>query len=287
MKIVNSVKDMQDEAKRLRASGKSIGFVPTMGALHEGHLSLLTIARAQCDVLVSSIFVNPSQFGPKEDLAKYPRPFDHDRALCEKEGVDILFAPDAPDMYPASFSTWVTVEKVTDPLEGALRPGHFRGVSTIVLKLFNCVLPTFAVFGQKDAQQVAVIRRMVRDLNIPVEIIVAPIVREADGLAKSSRNIFLTEKERSAVPLILRGLLAADRLFENGEIDAAVLRRRVEHELATSPWLSPDYVSLTDPDTLEPCEVVSRGTLLSVAVKTLESGTRLLDNVILGMRNPA
>ncbi len=282
MKRISDIDEMIRTCAAIRSEGKSIGLVPTMGALHDGHRSLLKIARGRCDILVTSIFVNPSQFGPNEDLAKYPRQIGKDCALCEAEGVDIVFMPLPNEMYVEDYSTWIKVDDVSAPLEGERRPGHFIGVATVVLKFFNIVTPNFAVFGQKDAQQLAVIRRMVRDLNVPVEIIAAPIVREEDGLAMSSRNIYLSTSERKSAPAIFRGLRAASRLFANGEFDASILCRRVRHELSSFEKLAIEYVSLADSLTMREQVNAGDGSLISIAVRTPESGTRLIDNVILG-----
>ena len=217
MKICTAIDDMRAASRSQRSAGKRLGLVPTMGALHEGHLSLVRAARAQCDVVAASLFVNPLQFGPGEDLAKYPRDLERDRALFEKEGVDFLFTPSVEEMYPAGAVTYVTVEGLSDKLCGRSRPGHFRGVTTVVSKLFHIVEPDLAFFGQKDAAQVAIIRRMVRDLNFPVEIVVCPIVREADGLAMSSRNAYLDSQQRKSVLVLYRSLIEVQQRFDHGE----------------------------------------------------------------------
>jgi len=251
-----------------------------MGYLHEGHLSLVRRARAECDYVVVSIFVNPTQFGPKEDLSKYPRDLDRDLGLMEPLGVDLVWMPTAESMYPKGYQTWVEVEAVTRPLEGAMRPGHFRGVTTVVAKLFNEVQPQRAYFGQKDAQQAAVIRQMTRDLNYPIEIVVCPIVREPDGLAMSSRNVYLDAEERKAATVLYRSLNAAKNVYYNGERDAEELRRIMREVIATEPLAQMQYVSCADYDTLEELETVTGKTLLSMAV--FLGKTRLIDNIVLG-----
>jgi pantoate--beta-alanine ligase len=257
-----------------------VGLVPTMGYLHEGHLSLIRRARAECDHVVISIFVNPTQFGPKEDLSKYPRDLERDLGLIEPLGADLVWMPTAEIMYPKGYQTWVEVETVTRPLEGAMRPGHFRGVTTVVAKLFNGVQPQRAYFGQKDAQQAAVIRQMTRDLNFPIEIVVCPIVREPDGLAMSSRNIYLDAEERKAATVLYRSLNAAKNVYENGERDAEELRRIMREVIATEPLAQMQYVSCADYDTLDELETVTGKTLLSMAV--FLGKTRLIDNFVLG-----
>jgi len=253
--------------------------VPTMGYLHEGHLSLIRRARQECDHVVVSIFVNPTQFGPKEDLSKYPRDLERDLSLIEPLGVDLVWMPTTEIMYPKRYQTWVEVETVTRPLEGAMRPGHFRGVTTVVAKLFNGVQPQRAYFGQKDAQQAVVIRQMTRDLNFPIEIVVCPIVREPDGLAMSSRNVYLDAEERKAATVLYRSLKAARNLYENGERNAEELRRLMREVIATELLAQMQYVSCADYDTLEELETVSGKTLLSMAV--FLGKTRLIDNIVL------
>src|SRR5271165_2671017 len=223
MRICNTIEDMRAACRRARRDGQRLGFVATMGALHEGHLSLVRAAKASCDHVAASIFVNPTQFGPTEDLTKYPRTFDRDRQLLEKEGVELLFVPSVEEMYPAGAVTWVEVEGLSDKLDGRSRPGHFRGVTTVVAKLFHVIEPDAAFFGQKDAAQVAIIRRMVRDLNLAVEIVVCPIVREADGLAMSSRNAYLNTEQRMRALVLHRSLMLVQRLAEAGERSAARL----------------------------------------------------------------
>jgi len=251
-----------------------------MGALHEGHLSLVRAARQSCDVLAVSIFVNPTQFGPSEDLAKYPRSFERDRELLECEGVDFLFAPTVEEMYPAGAVTWVTVEELSGKLDGRSRPGHFRGVTTVVAKLFHIIEPDVAFFGQKDAAQVAIIRRMVRDLNLPVDIVVRPIVREPDGLAMSSRNMYLDARQRQQALVLYRSLMRIKQLAEAGERDAAKLLAAAREELARENSVRLDYLEIVNPETLDPLADVSAGALVAVAAYV--GTTRLIDNILLG-----
>lgn len=261
----------------------SLGLVPTMGYLHEGHLELVRRARAECSHVAVSIFVNPTQFGPNEDLARYPRDLPRDLELLQAAGVELVFAPPVAEMYPADFGTYVEVQNVTAPLEGAWRPGHFQGVATVVCKLFNIVGADRAYFGQKDAQQTVVIRQMVRDLNLPVEIVVVPTVREADGLAKSSRNVYLDPAQRAAAPVLWRALQHAAQLYEQGENDAELLRRALHQVLAQEPLAQVEYVSAADPHTLMEIEgPIRRGALLSLAVRF--GATHLIDNVTLAAR---
>ncbi|RPJ29077.1 MAG: pantoate--beta-alanine ligase [Chloroflexi bacterium] len=263
-----------------RSFSGTVGLVPTMGYLHEGHFSLVRHAKEECEYVVVSIFVNPTQFGPQEDLSKYPRDLDRDLSLLESLGVDLVWVPTAEAMYPPGYQTWVEVETVTRPLEGAMRPGHFRGVTTIVAKLFNGVQPDRAYFGQKDAQQAAVIRQMRRDLNFPIEIVICPIVREPDGLAMSSRNVYLDPEERNAATVLYRSLNATKNAYENGERQAENLRQIMKDVLASEPLAQMQYVSCADYDTLEELEKVTGKTLLSMAV--FFGKTRLIDNFVLG-----
>ena len=277
--ILRSVAEVRAWRKTLPA-GRPVGFVPTMGALHAGHLSLMALARQRDAVTIASIFVNPLQFGPNEDLAKYPRPIEQDLALLQAAGVDALFLPGVGDLYPEGASTFVVEEQVSGPMCGALRPGHFRGVTTVVLKLFNIVQPDFAVFGQKDAQQCAVIERMVRDLCLPLEIVRGPIVREADGLALSSRNLYLDGDERAAAPRIFASLQAAQLAFEGGERNAARLAAIGRSVLAADPRFALQYWDVRDPASLAAIETVGQdGALLAVA--TYLGATRLIDNLVI------
>jgi len=250
-----------------------------MGYLHEGHLALVKHARAENAIVVVSIFVNPTQFGPSEDLGTYPRDLDRDLKLLEKEKTDIVFVPFEEEIYPSEFSTWVDVEKVAERLEGASRPGHFKGVATVVAKLFNIVQPTKAYFGQKDAQQAIVIKRMVADLNMMVEIVVVPTVRESDGLAMSSRNTYLSPKERQAATVLFRALSLARQLWQGGEKDADKIRQQMTSLIQGEPLAQIDYVSIADGDTLEELDVIDRLALASLAVRV--GRTRLIDNMIL------
>jgi pantoate--beta-alanine ligase len=250
-----------------------------MGALHAGHLSLVRAARASAEVVAASIFVNPTQFAPNEDLAKYPRTFDRDRELLEREGVELLFAPSVEEMYPAGAVTWVTVEGLSDKLDGRSRPGHFRGVTTVVAKLFHAVEPDAAFFGQKDAAQVAIIRRMVRDLNLPVEIVVCPILREPDGLAMSSRNAYLDPEQRKQALVLHRALGRVKQLVEAGERNAAKLIAGGLEEFAAESSVRLDYFEIVDPATLDPVNDTSAGALAAVAA--FVGSTRLIDNLVL------
>src|SRR5512139_2075332 len=275
MRTVISLSDLR--STRLSLAG-TVGLVPTMGYLHEGHLSLVRRSREECDHVAVSIFVNPTQFGPKEDLAKYPRDLERDMKLIEPY-TDLLWTPTPEMMYPQDYQTWVEVEEMTRPLEGAMRPGHFRGVTTVVAKLFNGVQPDRAYFGQKDAQQAAVIRRMVRDLNFPIEIVVCPIVREPDGLAMSSRNVYLDPQQRRAATILSRSLREAKEAYDTGERDAGMLRQVMKDVLATEPLAEVQYVSCADYETLEELTEVKRKALLSMAV--FIGKTRLIDNLVL------
>lgn len=274
--------EMKNLCLTYQRSGKTIGLVPTMGALHRGHLSLLERAGSQTDITAMSLFVNPTQFGPQEDFQKYPRLFEQDCSKAQGAGCDILFAPTVKEMYPEPYFTFVSVERITETLCGAKRPGHFRGVATVVLKLFNIVNPQVAVFGQKDAQQVAVIKRMVHDLNLSIKIDVAPIVREDDGLAMSSRNAYLTQSERSEVHLISAGLKKAEALYSSGERDAGAIKDAVRKEYSRAGFFNPEYIEVADTVFLKPAEKISVPVILAVACVTRESKTRLIDNIVLG-----
>jgi pantoate--beta-alanine ligase len=277
MMIVSTLDELRSARSML---DEPVGLVPTMGFLHEGHLSLVRRAAEECASVVVSIFVNPTQFGPGEDLAAYPRDMERDLRLLEPLGVSLVWTPSPENMYPSGYQTWVEVEALTLPLEGAQRPGHFRGVTTVVAKLFNAVQPARAYFGQKDAQQVAVIRQMARDLNFPPEIVVCPTVREPDGLAMSSRNAYLEPQERQAATILYRALSAARDAYEAGERDAEKLRVLMRETIATEPLTKMQYVSCADYDTLQELETISRKALLSMAV--FIGKTRLIDNFVLG-----
>jgi pantoate--beta-alanine ligase len=282
VKIIKSLQEIRDYSLQQRQRGKKIGFVPTMGALHAGHFSLLKRAQELSDISVMSIFVNPTQFGPREDYRKYPRPFDKDCAAAEQAGCDVMFAPAASDMYPQNFATYVTVEEMGKKLCGISRPNHFRGVATVVLKFFNIIMPDVAVFGQKDAQQALLLKRMVTDLTMPVKLVIAPTVRESDGLAMSSRNVYLTNAEREQAPLIFKGLTAAQRLFESGRKNAKTLRNAIEEVYNKAKQFSPEYIEIVDAVRLDPVRTIADTTLIAVACRTSESSTRLIDSIIIG-----
>ncbi len=276
MKIVTTLPELRAARRTLPGP---VGFVPTMGYLHAGHISLVQAAKAECASVTASIFVNPAQFGPNEDLARYPRDLPRDLSLLEAAGVDLVWTPTVDVMYPPGFQTWVEVEGLTRPLEGEVRPGHFRGVTTVVAKLFNAVGPDKAYFGQKDAQQAAVIRRMTKDLDFPIEIVVCPIFRETDGLAMSSRNVYLNPAERQAATVLFRALSAAKSAYESGERDAEKLRLVVREMITAEPLARLQYVSCADYDALEELETVHGKALISMAV--FMGKTRLIDNSIL------
>ena len=278
MRVVTTLAELR---KARRALQEPVGFVPTMGYLHEGHLSLVRMARRENTSVVVSIFVNPTQFGPGEDLDRYPRDIPRDLALLEREGVDLVWTPTPEVMYGEDFQTWVTVEGLTQYLEGAYRPGHFRGVTTVVTKLFLAVQPQRAYFGQKDAQQARVIQQMVKDLNFPIVVVVGPTVREPDGLAMSSRNTYLNPEERRAATVLYRALRAARDAFEQGERDADALRQKMLAVLKKEPLARVQYVSCADPDTLEELHGPVERALLSMAV--FIGNTRLIDNMLVGM----
>jgi pantoate--beta-alanine ligase len=279
MRIITSPAEMQDFALAARRGGQSIALVPTMGYLHAGHASLMRAGRPLADLLITSIFVNPTQFGVNEDLDRYPRDLEGDCALATACGVDIIFAPTAADMYPAGYQTYVNVEEISLPLCGASRPGHFRGVTTVVTKLFAICQPDVALFGNKDFQQLAVIRRMTADLNLPVRILGMPIVREADGLAMSSRNAYLSPPERQAALCLSRAITAARELFRQGEREVGVLQHHV-HDIIAPQATAIDYIEFRNSQTLAALEMASPDTLLALAVKI--GSTRLIDNCILG-----
>jgi pantoate--beta-alanine ligase len=279
MLIFKTIAEAQSACAQLRGEGRILGLVPTMGALHEGHLSLVRAAKAECDIAAVSIFVNPTQFGPNEDFSKYPRTFEQDCALLEREGVDLIFAPTVEDMYPEGARTFVLVEGVSERLDGASRPGHFRGVTTVVSKLFHIVCPHKAFFGQKDAAQVAVLRKMVRDLNFPPQLVVCPIVREADGLAMSSRNRYLSEKERQQALVLHRALGEVEKRAAAGETKSSALIEAARSVIASEPAVRIDYVAIVDPDTLIDISDVRGGAL--VAVAAFVGTTRLIDNALI------
>ena len=279
MKICTTIDEMRAACRALRSQRGRLGFVPTMGALHEGHLSLVRAATTSCHVVAASIFVNPKQFGPNEDFGTYPRAFERDRSLLQNEGVDLLFAPQVEEMYPPGAVTWVTVEELSGKLDGRSRPGHFRGVTTVVSKLFHIVEPDAAFFGQKDAAQVAILRRMVRDLNFPVEIVVCPIVREPDGLAMSSRNAYLDSQQGKRALVLHRALMRVKKLADQGERNAARLLATAREELASEPLVRLDYLEIVNPDSLDAVEDISKGAVMVVAA--FVGTTRLIDNIVL------
>lgn len=278
-KLVATVAELRAELDAARRAGKRIGFVPTMGALHEGHLSLVRTAAAECDFTVVSIYVNPSQFGPNEDLAKYPRTLDNDMALLGTCRTNLVFAPGNDEVYRPNYATWIEVGEVAEPLEGVCRPGHFRGVATIVLKLLNMVQPDVAYFGQKDYQQVAVLRRMITDLDVPVTIQMCPIVRESDGLAMSSRNRYLSPAARQRALVLSKSLQLANILVAQGNRNANEIAARMREVIETAEDARIDYIALADPDTLQPLETIAGRTLAALAVKI--ENTRLIDNCLL------
>jgi len=276
MKVIKTI----DEMKRVRKElAEPAGFVPTMGYLHKGHLSLVKRARNENESVIASIFVNPTQFGQGEDLESYPRDLQRDLSLLEKEKTDIVFIPEQETMYPIGYNTWVQVDEITQRLEGASRPTHFRGVTTIVAKLFNIVEPAKAYFGQKDAQQAIVIRKMVDDLNMNLEVVIVPTVRESDGLAMSSRNKYLGAEERKAATILSRSLNLAEQLYSQGERDTSLIRNKMIELIKSEPLAQMDYISIANPDTLEELDKIETGALVSLAVKI--GKPRLIDNIIL------
>ena len=278
MKRFATIAEMKAACRQVSRNGKSLGFVPTMGALHEGHLSLVRASKSRCDVTAVSIFVNPLQFAPTEDLDKYPRTMERDTALLEQLGADFLFTPAVEEMYPSGAQTYVVVEDLSKKLDGASRPGHFRGVATVVAKLFEIIRPDFAFFGQKDAAQAALIRKLVNDLDMDVQIVVCPIVREKDGLAMSSRNAYLTPEQRQQAPVLYRSLLRVQTAVDHGERDAAKLIEIGKQVIAAETGVRLDYFVIVDPGTLDPVADVSRGALVAVAAYV--GATRLIDNVL-------
>lgn len=282
MQILTKIDEVRRELDKARHNGKKIGLVPTMGYLHAGHLSLVDAARENADVVVMSIFVNPTQFGPNEDLARYPRDFARDEKLARERGVDYIFYPEAAEMYPEPYFTFIVTEQMAKVLCGVSRPIHFRGVTTIVAKLFNIIQPDVAVFGQKDAQQAIIIRQMVCDLNFPIRIIVAPIVREPDGLAMSSRNVYLSPEERQQAPVIYRALVEAAQAVAQGQTDASEIAGQISRTISTTPLARIDYVEIVDDWTLMPVKIIAPGTFVAVAV--YYGKTRLIDNIYLKER---
>ncbi len=281
MKLVEKIDEMKSLVRQWRQAGETVGFVPTMGYLHDGHLALVKRAREENDRVVVSIFVNPTQFGPNEDYERYPRDLERDMRLLEPYKVDAVFHPSVEEMYPEGYKTYVEVVDITERLCGASRPGHFRGVTTVCIKLFNIVNPHRAYFGKKDFQQLVVIKNMVRDLNMDLEIVPVPIVREPDGLAMSSRNTYLNQEERKAATCLYRALKEAVRLYEEGERDAAKIREAARKVIEAEPLAKIDYVEVVDPETFKPVERVEKGTLVALAV--FVGPARLIDNVQLGV----
>jgi pantoate--beta-alanine ligase len=279
METIHTIEWMKQIAHEARAHDRILGLVPTMGALHEGHFSLIRAAQRECAPLAVSLFVNPKQFGPAEDFSKYPRTLERDRAALEALGVDFLFAPSPQDMYPAGFRTSVVVEGLSDRLEGRSRPGHFRGVTTVVLKLFEIVQPRFAYFGRKDAQQARLIRQMSADLNLDTSVVVCPIVREADGLALSSRNVYLKGEDRRAAAALSRSLAAVRDEIAKGERDVSRLLAALNRVLALEPRVAPDYAEIVDNETLEPVPILRGSCYVLIAAKV--GGTRLIDNALI------
>ncbi len=281
MTVINSISEMQHAAEALRREGKRIGVVPTMGYLHEGHLSLIRIAKKKSDVVVTTIFVNPAQFGPNEDLSRYPRDLDRDTRLAESAGTDILFVPNEKEMYPEDYHTYVNVEKITEVLEGSFRPTHFRGVATVVVKLLNVTRPHLAVFGQKDAQQAAVVRQAVKDLNFDVEIVVGPIVREQDGLAMSSRNVYLSPDERRQALALSQSLELARKRIAAGEKKCEIIVAEMRKHIASQPSARIDYISIADAATLRELAALGQGTTALVSMAVRIGSTRLIDNTLI------
>ena len=282
MEVTGSIEQVRSCVKDVRSQGKSVGFVPTMGALHAGHVSLIKAAKEKCDFVVVSIFVNPTQFGPDEDFDKYPRPIEKDAVICEQAGVDLVFNPTASEMYKAENITWVDVEKLAEHLCGRSRPGHFHGVTTVCAKLFNIVRPDFAFFGQKDAQQAIIIKRMVADLNMDMEVVICPIVREDDGLAMSSRNKYLSAEQRSQALLLHKSLLHGEKLVKEGLRDCAEIKQQMTEILNGSPLISVEYISIVDIETLADVEEITEMALIALAVKLGQ--TRLIDNIIVDVK---
>ena len=279
MELIKDICMMQNRCREEKLKGRKIGFVPTMGALHKGHLALIQKAREDCDFVVVSIFVNPTQFGAGEDFERYPRDLSKDLRFCEEEGVDVVFAPSVQDMYPEDFSTWVEVKgRLTETLEGSFRPGHFRGVTTVVAKLFNIVSPDVSYFGRKDYQQALIVKKMVRELNIATQIVLLPTVREEDGLASSSRNKYLSDEERKKARVLYRSLLRAKTEIEDGEDNPSRIISSMEDLIREEGPLRIDYIAIVDPDTLEPVERIEGKVLIAIAAQV--GKTRLIDNII-------
>jgi len=278
LKVIKKIDELRAELNQYK-NNKTIGFVPTMGYFHDGHLSLMDRAKKEADIVVVSLYVNPTQFGPNEDLDVYPRNFERDEKLADEHGVDILFYPDNHEMYPHGYKTYVYTEDLSQKLCGKSRANHFRGVTTIVTKLFNIVQPDLAVFGQKDHQQAIIIQRMVKDLNMPIKIIVSPIIREKDGLAMSSRNKYLSKDERNQAVILYQSLQKAKKLVENGELDATILKEKIREEISTSSLAKIEYIEIINDKNLNSVEKIEAGTFAAVAVYF--GKTRLIDNIVL------
>ena len=278
--IVSTIGEMKQIADDYRRNGKKIGVVPTMGYLHEGHLSLISLAKQHADVIITTLFVNPTQFGPTEDFEKYPRDFERDKQLAESAGTDIFFVPSKEEMYQSDHLTSINVERITSVLEGKIRPTHFRGVATVVGKLFNITKPHIAVFGQKDAQQTIVIQRMVKDLNFDIRIIIAPTVRETDGLAMSSRNVYLSTTERNESVVIYQSLQLAKRLIDEGERNCSTIISEMTKLITSKPSAKIDYISISDASSLEELVTLQAGCKILVSLATRFGATRLIDNII-------
>ncbi|MBI9050069.1 MAG: pantoate--beta-alanine ligase [Anaerolineaceae bacterium] len=276
MNTATTIEELRNERNQIKGI---VGLVPTMGYLHPGHISLVEKARSECDYVIVSIFVNPTQFAPSEDLSSYPRDLQQDFKYLEEAGTDLVWTPTDQIMYPHGYQTWITVDQLTQPLEGQFRPEHFRGVTTIVAKLFNVVQPQCAYFGQKDAQQAAVIQRMIIDLDFPINMVVCPIIREADNLAMSSRNAYLSDAQRKAATILSKSLFAAHRLYEEGERNATVLKESISQIVQSEPLANLQYVSCADPLSLQEVDKITSGALLSMAVYI--GKTRLIDNILL------
>ena len=282
MLVLQTVNEMKEYARKARKEGKKIGFVPTMGYLHDGHLSLVRKARNESDLVVVSVFVNPTQFGPNEDYDRYPRDLKRDLKILKEEKVDVAFVPSVGEMYPAGYSTYVYVERLSSILCGRSRPGHFRGVATVVLKLFNIVMPTRAYFGQKDAQQFRIIRKMVEDLNLDVELVECPIIREEDGLAMSSRNLYLSPEERKQAVALYESLKLAQELYDSGERNVDKIKNAMRRKIAKYPLVRIDYIEVVTEDTLESTKYMEENREYIVAVAAYLGKARLIDNIILG-----
>ncbi len=282
MQVAETIKSVRELVKAARDRGKKIGFVPTMGALHVGHISLIEAAVKQCDFVVVSIFVNPTQFCPGEDFEKYPRPVDADLEICRESGVDVVFTPTTQQMYGKNNLTWVIVEKLTESLCGKFRPGHFRGVTTVCAKLFNIVAPDVAYFGQKDAQQAIVIKKMVADLNMPLQVVICPSVRHQDGLAVSSRNQYLTEQQRKDATLIYKALQKCQEMIDSGATDTKSVIAEMHQILNKPPAINIEYASIVDAETLQPVDPIDGKIFVALAVKI--GNTRLIDNILLDVK---